>query len=418
MKNKIITILLSVVLAVGLWTYVITVERPDSETTFYYVPVVLEGEEILKERGMMITSQTQKTVTLKLAGSRKDLNQLKSSDIAAVIDLSRVTEAGEKNATYSVVIPGDAGLEVVARQPESISLSITEWATKEIPVTLELIGRVPEGYYVDKQNATMDRRTVNVSGPKDIIAEIEQAVVKVDLEGRSEIIVEDLRYTLCDEKGSPIEDVSSVTTDAGQIRVTVSVQKLKDLTVTYDVVDGGGLKASDVEISTQHSVITVAGSAAALENMTELYLGSVDLGTLTESTQMSFLVKLPDGVSNQSGITAVELDIQLPEMEIREYTVSQLELNNIPEGWKAQALSQARTVKIRGRTPVLDRLSEDLITLQVDLSNAQLGSATYEAKVVIDGFGEADNVGAVEKYTVPVRVEEIIAQEAGTESQP
>jgi YbbR domain-containing protein len=167
-------------LAIGLWVYVITVERPESENTFYNVPVVLEGEDVLRERGMMITSQTQQTVTLKLSGNRKALNQLKSSDIAAVIDLSRVTEAGEKNATYSVEIPGDADLEVVARQPESVALIITEWATKEIPVSLDFIGRVPEGYYVDKQSATLDRTSVHVTGPEQIITQIEKAVITID----------------------------------------------------------------------------------------------------------------------------------------------------------------------------------------------------------------------------------------------
>lgn len=410
MKNRIITILLSVFLSIGLWTYVITVERPESENTFYNVPVVLEGEDVLKERGMMITAQTQETVTLKLSGNRKALNQLKSSDIAAVIDLSRVTEAGEKNATYSVSIPGDADLEVVARQPESISLTITEWTTKEIPVTLNFVGRVPEGYYVDKQSATLDRKTVNVTGPKQIITQIDQAVITVDLEGRSEIIVEDLRYTLCNKSGAPIEDVSSVTTDAGEIRTTVSVQKLKELKLTYQVVDGGGLKASDVSITANYSTVTVAGSAAALENLEEITLGEVELEALTESTQLSFPVKLPEGVSNQSGITEVQLDIQLPEMELRDYTVTDIQLTNLPEGWTAECLAQALTVKLRGRGPVLDRITPELITAQVDLSAAESGSATYEVKILIEGFGEADNVGAVTKYTVPVRIEEPVAE--------
>lgn len=412
MKNKIITILLSVILAVGLWVYVITVERPESETTFYYVPVVLEGEDILKERGMMITAQTQKTVTLKLSGNRKELNQLKSSDIAAVIDLSRVTEAGEKNASYSVSIPGDADLEVVARQPESVALTITEWATKEIPVAINFIGRVPEGYYVDKQSATLDRMAVNVTGPKAIITQIEQAVVDVDLEGHNEIIVEDLRYTLCDQTGEPIEDVSSVTTDTGQIRVTVSVQKLKELKLTYQVVDGGGLKASDVDISMDYDVVTAAGSAAALENLEEINVGTVELETLTESTQLVFPVKLPEGISNHSGIGEVKVDVKLPEMEIREYTITNIQLTGVPEGWEAQSLAQALPVKIRGRGPVLDRVTADILTAQVDLSHAELGNATYEVKVLIEGFGEADNVGAVDKYTIPVQVEDPALQTA------
>ena len=145
MKNKFLTALLAVLIAICLWAYVITVERPESENTFYNVPVVLDGETVLQDRGMMITSDTQMTVTLKIAGKRSELNNLKSSDIAAVVDLSRIAEAGEKKLTYAVSIPGDSTLEVVNRQPDTLSLTVTEWATKEIPVELAYEGRVPEG---------------------------------------------------------------------------------------------------------------------------------------------------------------------------------------------------------------------------------------------------------------------------------
>lgn len=421
MKNKIITVLLSFVLAVALWVYVITVERPESENTFYNVSVVLEGEDVLKERGMMITAQVQKTVTLKLSGNRKELNQLKSSDIAAVVDLSRIGEAGDRQLTYTVSIPGDTDIEVVARQPESIAMTITEWATKEIPVSLNFVGRVPEGYYVDKHSATLEQTTVSVTGPKRIITEIEQAVITVDLEQRSETIVEDLRYALCDKEGKPIEDVSSVTTDCGEIRTTVSIQQLKELQLTYQVIDGGGLKAAEVSVTADYSTITVAGSPAALQDLEEIALGNVDLGALTESTQLVFPIKLPEGVSNQSGITEVKVDVELPEMELRDYNVTNIQLINIPTGWTAQSLSQALPVKIRGRGPVLERITSEILTAQVDLTGAELGTATYEARILIEGFGEADNVGAVEKYSVLVRVEDpslVVPEVTEPETQP
>lgn len=406
MKNKIITVLLSIVFAVGLWMYVITVERPESENTFYNVPVVLEGEDILKERGMMITAQAQKSVTLKLSGNRKALNQLKSSDIAAVVDLTRINEAGERQLTYTVSIPGDAELEVVTRQPESISLTLTEWSTKEIPVSLDFVGGVPEGYYVDKQSATVERTAVNITGPKSIISKIEQAVITIDLEGHSETIVDNFRYSLCDLEGKAIDDVSSVTTDCGEIRTTVSIQQLKELKLTYQVVDGGGLKSEEVTIAADYDTITVAGSPAVLQDLEEIPLGTVDLGTMTESGQLEFPIKLPEGVSNHSGITKVVVDVELPEMEIQEYNVTNIQLINTPDGWTAQSHAQVLTVKIRGRGPVLKRITPEILTAQVDLTGAQLGTATYEAQILIEGFGEADNVGAVEKYSVLVRVED------------
>ena len=409
MKNKFLTALLAAAIAITLWAYVITVERPESENTFYNVPVVLEGENVLQDRGMMITSDTEQTVTLKLSGKRTELNNLKSSDIAAVIDLSRIMEAGEKKVTYTVSIPGDTGIEVVSRQPDTVPLTVTEWAAKEIPVELEYSGRVAEGYYVDKQSAKLEHEAVTVTGPKEIISQIAQARITLNLENRNETIAETLRYALCDKEGTPIEDVSTVTTDRGEIRVTVSIQQLKEVPLTYTVENGGGLTAADVTVTADYESVTVAGSTAALLGLDEIHLGTVDLGEITESTELVMSIKLPDGVTNQSGFTVVRLDVELPELETRTYSVSQFRTDNVPEGFTAQVSTQFLEVKIRGRGPVLDRLKPEHITGVVDLTDEPEGVFSLPVEFEID-FDAMENLGVMEKYSVIGRISEIVPE--------
>lgn len=406
MKSKFLTALLAGLIAVCLWAYVITAERPESENTFYNVPVVLDGEAVLQDRGMMITSDADMTVTLKLSGKRSDLNKLKSSDIAAVVDLSRIAEAGQKKVHYDVSIPGDSTIEVVSRQPDTLTLTVMEWATKEIPVELVYDGRVSEGYYVDKQSASLDYEAVTVTGPKEIINQIEKAKITLNLENRIETISEELRYALCDAEGNPIEDVSSVTTDHGEIRVTVSIQQLKEVRMTYSVIAGGGLTAEDVRVTADYETVTVAGSTAALVGLDEINLGTVDLGQLTESTELVMAIKLPEGVSNQSGYTVVRLQVELPELETRTYSVSKFRTVNVPQGLTAQIYTQLLEVKIRGRGPVLDRLKPEHITAVVDLSGEEAGMFSLPVEFELEGFGTVENIGAIEKYSVTGKLAE------------
>ena len=56
MRNKILSGLLSVAMAFSLWLYVITYVSSGSEETYYNIPVVFEGEAVLNERGMMLSS--------------------------------------------------------------------------------------------------------------------------------------------------------------------------------------------------------------------------------------------------------------------------------------------------------------------------------------------------------------------------
>ena len=53
MKRKILSFLLSLAIAFGLWLYVVTVVSPGSEKEYYNIPVVLEGETVLQERGLI-----------------------------------------------------------------------------------------------------------------------------------------------------------------------------------------------------------------------------------------------------------------------------------------------------------------------------------------------------------------------------
>ena len=75
MKNKILAILLSAVVAFGLWMYVVTFVSPESEKTYYEIPVVLQNKNILTERGLMVVSDDPK-VTLALKSSRTIQNDL------------------------------------------------------------------------------------------------------------------------------------------------------------------------------------------------------------------------------------------------------------------------------------------------------------------------------------------------------
>lgn len=359
---------------------------------------------------MMITSDTDMTVTLKLSGKRTDLNKLKSSDIAAVVDLSRITEAGEKKVSYSVSIPGDSNIDVVGRQPDSLSLTVMEWAAKEIPIELAYESRVPEGYYVDRQSASLEYETVTVTGPKAIINQVEKAKITLNLENRIETISESLRYALCDTEGNPVEDVSSVTTDRGEIRVTVSIQQLKELKLVYTVLDGGGLTAEDVKVTEDYNTVTVAGSTAALLGLEEINLGTVDLSEIPESTELVMPIKLPEGVSNQSGFTVVHLKVELPELETRTYSVSKFRTDNVPQGLAAQIYTQVLEVKIRGRGPVLDRIKPEYITAVVDLTGEAAGMFSLPVEFEIEGFGTVDNVGAIEKYSVKGKLSEALPE--------
>ena len=108
MKSKIGYFVLSLAIAFGLWLYVITSVSPGSEDIYDDIPVILSGETMLQERGLMITSISSDTVTLKLSGNRSDLAQVNRGNITVKADLSKIYEPGSQlQVSTTVSWPGN-----------------------------------------------------------------------------------------------------------------------------------------------------------------------------------------------------------------------------------------------------------------------------------------------------------------------
>ena len=125
MKNKILHVVLSVVIAFALWSYVISVVSPESEETFYDIPVTYSND-VLEERGLMIVSETP-TVTLRLKGNRSDLNDLNASNITILVDLASIQAPGTQMLGYKVNFPGNIpsnAITPLSQNPNILQLNV------------------------------------------------------------------------------------------------------------------------------------------------------------------------------------------------------------------------------------------------------------------------------------------------------
>ncbi len=415
MKRKVIYVLLSAVIAFGLWAYVITVVSPEWEETYYNIPVILQNETILNDHGLMITVQENPKVNLKLKGNRSDLTNLNSSNITLIADLSRIYEAGEQRLGYSISFPGNIpsnSIEILSQSPQVITLSVVERKTKEVQVVVDYGGSaVPEGYRTDKENLILDHKTISVTGPAQVINNIETAKIFVDLEGKTETISENFTYILCDSTGAAV-DAEQVVTDTAQVHLTLDIQRFKAVDLKLDIVSGGGATKHNSIITMDTQTIYVSGSEQQLEAMgDELTLGEIKLGEILEGTILSFEIKLPEGVENISGRDTVSVQVQFPDLATKTLQVTNIEAKNVPAGMKVEILTGAVSVTVRGPKVQIDALTAENLTVSVDFSGAQKGADSYKALVFVDSgtFGE---IGAVGAYNVYAKVDVADEKEA------
>ena len=191
-KNKIYSMILSVMVAFGLWLYVVNNVSSEMDATFNNIPVVREGESVLKERNLMVTNISHEVVSLNLFGSRDDLNKVDSSNTSVKIDLSNIQEPGEKiPLTYVPSFPLEIGvgaLDVLEKYPTEIYVSVDHRRTFEVPIQVKWTGNRSEKYIYDTENYTLDNTVVLISGPAEVADTIAKALIEVDLTNRVESI--------------------------------------------------------------------------------------------------------------------------------------------------------------------------------------------------------------------------------------
>ena len=403
MKEKILYLLISVVIAFGLWSYVITTDSPEWEETYYEIPVILKNESVLHGNGLMLGDGKIPTVTLRLKGNRSDLVNLNKSDITLVADLSRIYESGKQSVSYSIAFPGDIpdnSVEILEKTPKEIQLTIMERRTKDVDIELVYNGSVPEGFRTDKENVTRDRDAIRVVGPAAVVDRIACAQIQVDLEGQTGTINSTYRYVLLDREGKEV-DSSQLTVDAEEVELTLKIQRYKEIKLLLNVIPGGGASESNTHIQPDMQTIQVSGSQQLLDSLGDTLEFEIRLGEITDNTTKQFEIKLPEGVENLTGKSILTVDIIFPELVTRTFQVTNLRTKNVPAGMTAELLTQALTVTIRGAAAQVRALNADDLSVIVDMSGAELGTDSYRATV---DTGRFISIGAVGSYSVDVRV--------------
>lgn len=411
MRNKILSGLLSVAIAFGLWMYVITYVSYNDENTFYNIPVVFEGEAVLHDRGLMLSEKEDATITLVLSGSRSDLAKVNSSNITVKASLTGIYEPGENiPLTYSISYPGDVPSNAFveeSKNPETVRVSVEKLVSnKEIPVMVKYNGTaVPEGFMCDKENAQLDHNVILISGPGSVADQISQAIIEVDLTEQRESISQNYRYTLCDGEGNPV-DAESITVNTEEVHLDLKIRRVKEVALKVNVVYGGGVAENNVAVTLDNDTIRLSGGEAVLDALgDEILLGSINLADLDKSQDVSLPINLPEGVTNETGITEVTVTVRFIGVNTREMSVANIEILNVPEGMEVDLITKKLTVIVRGPTGMLSNLTEEDIFATVDFADAEEGSSTFKAKIAFtDAF---DKMGAVGTYSVSATVKAV-----------
>lgn len=399
-ESKIFNIILSILIALGLWAYVTASVTDVGESTVRNIPVTVVGEEALNAKGLMIDPNTKLTVNARVSGNRSLLVSMASNPsgyFSATINVAEITEPGtyDLNCTITPEFTSltSTGVRVMDQEGKTIQVTVTRLMSKTVEVRGVFKGTVDEDNNYRANPVEVTPGTIKVQGPETLVNQVEYAQVTITGDNLTKTYTGELGFQLMTADGEVVDD-DDLTTNVNTVSVVMPVVKTMEVPLSVEYVYGGGITEDNFEryvtVDIQPATIQVSGDEADvsyLEGKT-ITVGKIDLSQVVQEEQVFvFPIELSTELSNDSGITQATVTVTIKGLETKTVETSNIDIINTPDGFTADAVTQSLQVKVRGPADALETVEGYQIRVVVDLEGQNLRQAQFPftPKIYLDG---------------------------------
>ena len=304
-KNDLKLKILSIIVAIFMWTFVINTTNPTVNKSYRNIPVVIRNQDDLEKNGYTIIGKDESYATsVKLKGSREILLSLRSENIYASVDISDLKE-GVQSLDIEVDTP--SGVSVDEIEPGEINLNIQKVIEKTMPVNLIFSDEIKDGRIVEVNE--LSPKEVTVKGPASIINKIDRAELRIDdinlLDGK----IHNLPVKVLDKNGKVLSDINISHQD-----VNVSFLVYETKRVNLKLVTSGRIDRDYEETARELSPdsIVIKGQESVIRDIEEIPTKPVNINYLRSNSTGDVKLDLPDAVKVYNGddLVSYRIDVQ------------------------------------------------------------------------------------------------------------
>ena len=401
MKNKLLTLLkrfgkafwgslshnlglklLSLVLAILLWSYVVSSNPSITRTKdINGLTAYLTNESTLNANRLALSedpSEALENISVRLEVPQSSYALASAENVQITLDLSSVRSAGTQEVPLSATTTYGRVLKIL---PESVTLEFEAYDSRSVPVNASVTGEQMENtwYNINRLNP----EELVISGPSSVVQTIASAYVYVDVTGRDTSYVTAARFALLDYNGEEVPQ-TLLSSSSSSVTVGVDVYPTKELPISTDIEDVvQGTPAEGYEVTSvtiQPEAVTVAADQELLDNLTELLIQPVDVSglsqTFSQRTRIATLTDFQDISTEQVYVT-----VAIEEIQQSAWAEVNLTFVNIPDDMSCTFTSADFRALITGPASRVQALVESGVEAVVDVSGLSAGEYTLPITV-------------------------------------
>ena len=406
LDSKPLWMLLSLLISLAIWTYVVSTESSTVTQVFRGVPVEIVGDDVLEStRNLIVTDVESNSVRVEIRGPRRIVDALNYEDLVAQVDVSKLTRAAYAAMKYKIVYPEGTEtryLTVTSYSPETVNFMVSNQNTVAVPVRGGFEGKLAEGFLAE--SPVFDPATVSITGPDAYLKDVSYAWVSFGV-GKTvdSTYTEEAPFTLMNADGEPVSTEYLTGTDV-TVDATLPIMEVKEIPLAISVLEGAGATAENTKITITPDRIKLTGDSAILAGLNQIVLTTIDLTDFRSTFSETYPIQYDNTLRNISGATEAKVDVEIVGLETANYTVKNISVINGPENAEVTVESESLEVVIRGAAEKLEELNAENIRVVADLADYKDSSGSFmaQAKVYCDGVSD---VGAIGKYTITVNID-------------
>lgn len=373
LKNNTKIKLISLLSALVLWLYVMTVEDPVETRTFSDIPVTITNMSVLEERGLTIYPKEELLADISIRANLSSLRPINRDNIYIYGRLDDPKEG--KNVVYlQANLPERVNKYDI--KPNVITLDLEKVVNEKRSISVDVEGE-PK---INIDNIETNKKTVDVSGPRTLVNKVTSIKATLDASDKYKDFSTKLKLVPVDANG---DAVKGVKLDDNFVVATVKFLQEKVVPVKL-VFDESVSNQSNLEnYSINPKDITIEGKKEALDNINGINTKPITANDLKSNNSIDVALDIPKDVKIKNNISSIKLNINKnitsefliskSDIEIvskESETGKEVDLSKIPENIKI-TVSYSDEIK---------DLSQKDIQLYIDMADTSQGEGKYPIK--------------------------------------
>ncbi len=409
LKNKLLennkfVLLISFVLAVFMWSFVIVYQSNTDTVVIRDVPISTSYvQSQYSNLGLDVISTSIESVNVSVSGIRSVVGNVEADDIVVYPIITNVEGPGEYTLTLTAQSLSTINdITIDSLSSNDVTIYFDKVITRELPIIIDASNIYISESFLAGEVYTNPENII-ITGPESEVMSIYEVQARVeDTENLSQTQVLEAQIVLLDENLNEIKsDVITLSQDT--VDVTVPVLKELKLPVVVDytnIPEGFDTDVLNTNINPREVIVGVPSTIAA--SVTEYVAGYIDLKNIQLDTPYDFVVEYPLGYMPLDTVTNISASISSNNILEKSVTVSDIRIVNGSEDDIEIVTTEITNVILIGSKSVVNDIEGTQVIAQIDASKISLTQGTQTATVEFI-IPSSEEVFVKSSHTVTIR---------------